>query len=360
MLSKIQGCLMGVMIGDAMGVPVEMMTPEAIVAATDGKGIVNFIAPIQRKIKGTQSLPPGSTSDDWQLTETITNSLIRRKEFDITDIALSHLSAYETSTFGWGSTTRDGLEEIKKYFDSKGAEGRSPLVASEPRPNRGLGNGIAMKIAPVGLLEAIQHPHSKSEKPIRLFDRTIAFDFIYLADHVASIGRLTHSDARAWSAAYAVALIIGETLLLRSITDGIELPGNKKWLLERIVKKVARFETKYRVEHDGFAERLRQLENNELLYGPIETLRKTIGTNCNSLESVCFAIAIFLRNPKNFRNGILEAVNSGGDTDSTAGIAGALIGNVVGIEGIPREWAVFNPAFQKAIVLGEQLIDNFL
>ena len=53
--------------------------------------------------------------------------------------------------------------------------------------------------------------------------------------------------------------------------------------------------------------------------------------------------------------GILEAVNAGGDTDTIAAMVGAMIGCNVGLEGIPEEWLRFRPEFQKALMLGEQL-----
>ncbi|MCK5661734.1 MAG: ADP-ribosylglycohydrolase family protein, partial [Methanosarcinales archaeon] len=39
-----------------------------------------------------------------------------------------------------------------------------------------------------------------------------------------------------------------------------------------------------------------------------------------------------------FKNAILMAVNMGGDTDTVAGIVGAILGGWAGIDNIPREW----------------------
>lgn len=359
MLKRIQGCLLGVAIGDALGMPCESMSSDEILKETNGKGIGGFVSPIQRKIKGTRTLVVGSTTDDWQLTSAILSSLIRRREYDLTDIVLAHLGAYEESTFGWGGTTRSGLEELKLYFSSYGKEGRGIHTIPNVVEKRGLGNGIAMKIAPIALYEAMRHPHTKSDKLIRIFDKSIAFDFIYLSERVASIGKLTHSDVRAWSAAYAVALIIAETLLFTSFVENIDQIIHKRWLLDRLIKKVDRFEHKYGVMRDGFGSRLRVLLDDGLTFGPIEKLRSVVGTGYSSLESVCFAIAIFLRHPKDFKAGLLEAVNSGGDGDTICSIAGAMIGSIVGVGGIPESWIEFSSEFQKPIELGEQFYNTF-
>jgi ADP-ribosylglycohydrolase len=66
-------------------------------------------------------------------------------------------------------------------------------------------------------------------------------------------------------------------------------------------------------------------------------------------------MAVFLRHPRNFRAAVLEAVNAGGDTDSTASMVGALVGANCGLDVIPAEWLNFRPEFQEPVELGEKL-----
>lgn len=40
----------------------------------------------------------------------------------------------------------------------------------------------------------------------------------------------------------------------------------------------------------------------------------------------------------NYRDCVLKAVNLGSDTDTTAAVAGGLVGIMYGLEGIPDEW----------------------
>ncbi len=334
MLSKIQGCLMGVAVGDAMGMPVELMSRAEILEKTNRCGITGFVHPIQRKIKGTGKLQAGSTTDDWQLTRAIADSLIRCGRYDLMDIALSHVEAFETSTFGWGGTTRSGLSDIKDYFDSRGKKGRSPTSMPNVRDlgmSRGCGNGVAMKISPIAICcmnESFQ-----------------------LEKRCAEIGRLTHADKRSWAAAFAVAEIIctnlyGDEGRIVSVEDSLRC----------LISQVKWFESSYMSDSDDlFSGRLERLLDLDLLFGPIEALIEKIGVGCLALESVRFAIAVYLRNGGNFRKGILEAVNSAGDADTIASMAGAMIGSVVGIEGIPVEWIEFNKDFSSAIKLGADL-----
>lgn len=332
-LSKIQASLMGVMIGDAMGMPVELMTPEDILAQTDGKGVTGFITPIQRKLKDTEKLSVGATTDDWQLTEAIGKSLVRAGKFDIYDIALAHVEAYEVSDFGWGTTTKLGLQQIKLFFDTRGREGRSPTVAPLAQQvvskySGGCGNGVAMKIAPLAIFENTNSVGA-------------------LQSRVREVGKLTHPDSRASSAAAAIAYIIKENLSGSKLTRSQQLAEAIDWTI------VEEFATE--PSSDPFSKRLERLTDEALLLGPIEDLQKEVGTGCLALESVCFAVAVYLRHMDNFQAGILEAINSGGDTDSVAAMVGAMIGSRVGLKGIPKEWQQFNPDFQKAVTLGAEL-----
>lgn len=400
---KTHGCFLGVMIGDAMGAAVEMMKPEDILAKNGGKTIDGFNHPVRRNqfksevVKLTtpvdlsavmagdisdKTLPPirklekkvrstltrfgllkpvepnltitkevpevvhGSTTDDWQLTDAVRKSLVRRNRFDVTDVALAHVESYETSTSGWGGTTRNSLKELQEYFNSKGARGRSPNEAPAPVQGRGSGNGVAMKVTPVALAHLMVMPFPQPDE--------------LLAAQVADLGRLTHSDARAWAAAYALAsvLIESDQVFDKTLTQDGTLPSTK--ILERVIQHLAPFERRHGSgKLKRFSSYLKVLLDEKLLFGPIETLREEVGTGCIAIESVVFAIALFLRNPRDFRAGVLEAVNSGGDADTVASMVGGLIGFLVGPDEIPVEWINHNPEFAKAETAAKELVSVF-
>ncbi|HVI40790.1 MAG TPA: ADP-ribosylglycohydrolase family protein [Anaerovoracaceae bacterium] len=315
--SRIQGCLAGVMIGDALGMPVEMMTRQQILEKTNGEGITGFVTPIQRKISDTQNLEAGSTTDDWQLTEAIGKSLVRRKGFDVLDIALAHVEASEVSNFGWGGTTKLGLQQLKLYFDSRGKEGRSPfewsdLESVKSKHSLGAGNGVAMKIAPVAILDVIKSQNT-------------------LYQNVNDVARLTHPSLDALNAAFALAFVI--TRNLKNSTPTIVY--------------LSSFLSAFNYVSVDSEDKLKS--------SSIEDLIGHFGNSSIARQSVALAVAIHLRHPEDFRAGVLEACNVGGDTDTIASMVGAMTGARVGLEGIPEEWLKFNPNFQAALDLGEQL-----
>lgn len=323
---NIEGCLAGIAIGDAMGMPIESLSRDAIKSLGS---VTGFIDPVQRRIQDTQCLKAGDTTDDWQLTKAVAESLIRRKNFSLIDQALAHIEALETETHGWGGTTRNSILEIKRYFDSRGKEGRSPFSPPGSQPKRGSGNGVAMKIAPIAYMEKC-----------RLND-SLKYH------HFHQFGQMTHSDFRASVAAFAVS----EAYSIKIERSSVHNLLDKVFLFEKIYSSD--------IKNNTFSYYLSKLLDNDLLYGPIDNLIDQIGTGCLCTESVVFAIAIFLRAPYNFKSAVLEALNTSGDVDTIASMVGGLVGARVGVKGIPVEWFNFSPTFAQAAELGKKLEEIF-
>lgn len=304
--AKFQECLLGIQLGDAMGMPVEIMTPSEILAATDGRGVTGFIDPVQRRIHDTMDLKAGDTTDDWQLTRVVGESIVTRGGYDQKDQAQRHIEAMQRSRFGWGGTTTKGIESL--------ISGRNPHdPPPDLGPGRGCGNGVAMKIAPIPLFVTAAFGHDSRDL---LRGLTLAH------------GKLTHPDPRAWLAGHAIAFGIRHVLLH-------PLPRGGGWTMNRhrdrfmqaVTDEIAEVETALHGRLDPPEEMLsvRLRQAHELIGDPI-ALRETVGTGCIALESVPFALATFARHYDSFIKGVLEAVNAGGDTDTTAAMVGALIG----------------------------------
>jgi len=62
------------------------------------------------------------------------------------------------------------------------------------------------------------------------------------------------------------------------------------------------------------------------------------GVSGYAYHTVPVALYAWLRHPGNFREGLTDVLNCGGDTDSLGAIVGALIGAQVGVKGIPPDW----------------------
>jgi hypothetical protein len=62
------------------------------------------------------------------------------------------------------------------------------------------------------------------------------------------------------------------------------------------------------------------------------------GVSGYAFHTVPVALYALLRRGGDFRTGLTEAIQCGGDTDTVGAITGALLGARVGVEGIPPEW----------------------
>lgn len=340
MQDKFRGCLMGVALGDALGMPVESMPRSEIMKLNDGKGITDFVGPVQDKIGDTRSLEACATTDDWQLTEAVAKSLIRCKGFHLWDQALAHVEALEAGTAGWGSTTRNSIQEIKLYFDSRGREGRAPGELPKAVEGKGGGNGVAMKIAPVALAAVFEQP------------RVSVFGIPEM------LGFLTHSEAFAGAAAQALAYLINQ---YAGNFEIISSPSRASAATPKeIIKDLSDMaDVSYCIDKT-IPLKLRSIRANltQILGEPIDFTIKLLGNGCLAHESVPLAIAISLRHPYDFQAGVLEAVNAGGDTDTIASMVGAILGSKLGLNSIPKKWRE-NIAFQKTINVADSLYTTF-
>lgn len=71
---------------------------------------------------------------------------------------------------------------------------------------------------------------------------------------------------------------------------------------------------------------------------PIGEIATAVGNGEVPSEGIPFSLACVLSNPGDFREAVLDAINSGGDSIRTGAMAGALMGAMTGASSIPREW----------------------
>ncbi len=321
---SVNGGFLGLAIGDALGVPVETLSHEAILAATDGAGVTGYIIPQQMRIKDTVNLPPGSTSDDTQLTLVTSRSLVRCKGFNLIDQGLGLVEEYERSKFGWGRTTTEAAQAIKLWRDSNHKFGRHPAIPV-PRPDKdgaSAGSGPAMKIFPLAVHDLFGRD---------TFNAEMAFH-----THAVDLGRMTHGDLRAVIASVA----LGYAIACFANAPEVLAPDFRAKTTTRILEMVHRAEYSYKYckpRTPPFSEYLARAF--ALLDDPV-ALRTEVNASFRAVHSVPFAIATALRHPNDFRAGVLEAVNAGRDTDTIGSMVGAILGSRCGTERMPPEWII--------------------
>ncbi|MHC4742791.1 MAG: ADP-ribosylglycohydrolase family protein [Planctomycetota bacterium] len=148
-----------------------------------------------------------------------------------------------------------------------------------------------------------------------------------LADLVRASTRLTHTDERAIEGAMAVALACHYAS--RRQPEQIE-PDELFALLRKYVVN-EEFARAMQLTESAIRENLTALELAQRM-----GLEK--GISGYIVHTVPMAIFSWLRNRTSFRDAVEEVVLLGGDTDTTGAITGAIAGASLGYSAIPQEW----------------------
>lgn len=286
--SQVLAGLMGLCVGDALGVPVEFGSREDLLRSP----VVDMNSP------NRWNQLPGTWSDDSSLTFCLADSLCNG--FSLQAIADSFCRWYyerewtaRGKVFDIGITTQMALEKLR--------QGVPPLKAGDT-VERSNGNGSLMRILPMAYLHK-------------------TLDFPTLIDRVHQVSCLTHAHPRSQM---ACGIYISIAIALLEGSD----PQQAYYLgLDRVAEIYNK--ELYQTEKNHF-ERILSREIAALSIAEINSEGYVIDT----LEA---ALWCFL-NADSYSEAVLTAVNLGEDTDTTGAVTGGLAGIYYGIESIPEEW----------------------
>lgn len=303
---QFSGCLIGQCLGDAAGFVSEGFSPAAC-----KRYIEDYLKTEKAGEFGKFPFPFGQYSDDSQLARELMQSYVARAKFDPADYAERiRLTFAEKRIVAFGYSTKEAVKRL--------AQGVSWEESGTPAP--AAGNGSAMRAAPIGLF---------------FFD-----DPQMLIKAAHDQGRITHKDPRSSAGAVAVsgavALVLRENNIdaesfistLADWTNTIdprftsEIRRLAEWLPlppEEVVTLIssAGFDPEY-VDDDEWK-----------------------GMSGYVISSVLWSLYSFLRSPNDYWDTICTAILAGGDTDTTAAMAGAISGAYLGIGAIPSHLTGF-------------------
>ncbi len=315
-LRRIQGSLVGLAVGDALGASVEFrpnayMKQHPVTDMQDG---------------GTWGLKSGQWTDDTSMALCLAASLIVKNGYDGYDQLLRYKwwfrKGYMSSTgacFDIGNATRQAIAEFEKRQRqcAKTLQKEFGMTIPENSLDQKIGEKISQIDFNVqcGAADANGNGPLMRLAPIPLFYYRSKFAAIQFAGSSAS---LTHGGKDAIDACRFYSALIWEAI------NG----QTKKQLLD---KKFYRQNAKNR-----FSKELTEIiegsyKNKDGYEGGI----RGKGFILNALEAALWA---FYNDGDSFEKGVLLAVNLGDDADTTAAIYGQLAGAVYGIDGIPQRW----------------------
>jgi poly(ADP-ribose) glycohydrolase ARH3 len=308
---KYIGCLFGGAIGDALGVPLtgrtraeiaEMGTVREFVAAL---GVAPVTLPLSAIADAEYDDPllPGQWTDDTQLTLGLAEALIAEGGMFVPD--------------AWGHALVRWLNEAPR------APGLASLQAAiqlrsggalwdEAADPEGGGCGAATRVSPIGLV------YSRDADQRRRY--------AYLQ------AMTTHGQPDAQAAAVAVAEAVAYVL---SLDDEGPSSDYGMTFLTKIIDVVSEFSSE-------FAEFARCLDlARTLLFDGIDagTAVRVLGVSAWSREAVPTALYLVARNPHDFEQMMIDAINlTGGAVESIATMVGSIGGALHGVQAIPARW----------------------
>jgi ADP-ribosyl-[dinitrogen reductase] hydrolase len=141
---RVRGGLIGLLVGDALGVPYEFRAPDALPAASQ----IEF-APPPDFDRAHQGLPPGTWSDDGAHALCLLASLLACGRLDVEDLGRRLVAwqdrgyyAVDRQVFDVGIQTGRALQALRRG---------TPALQAGSTEERALGNGSLMRVLPLAL-----------------------------------------------------------------------------------------------------------------------------------------------------------------------------------------------------------------
>ena len=296
----IKSGIFGVVVGDALGVPVE------------------FTSRSERKMDpvtgmrayGTHNQPKGTWSDDSSMMLATLDSLIKRNGPDYKDIMECF---YRWRSFGeytpFGEVFDIGITCSKAIANY--TSGCDPLMCGGDRENDN-GNGSLMRIMPVSLYVSLKNENWENSMPETM-------------EIICNSSDLTHRHIRS-----RIGCVLYTFICHRMIS-------RENSHLEQIISDAFYEVAEYFAGNIPFSDELEKygiLKDADNLKNLPEDRIKSGGYVVDTLVSSVWC----LLNSASFRECVLKAVNLGDDTDTVGAVAGGLAGLWYGYQNIPREW----------------------
>jgi ADP-ribosylglycohydrolase len=311
-LTRAQGALYGLAIGDALGMPTQMLSRAEIVRRW-GPLLPGFeAAPSGHPIAG--GMPAGAVTDDTEQAVLLARLLVKGYgTIDPHELAAA-LTGWERAMAERGSL--DLLGPSTKRAVAAILAGVPPEEAGAT----GTTNGAAMRIAPVGIAV-----------PVALHDPTPQVRLSTLVDRTVMASSVTHNTGVALAGAAAVAAAVSAGVSGATIAEATALGIQAASIAARRGHWIAGADVAARIE---WATGLVAGHDHEVAANLIYTL---VGTSVATQESVPAAFAVLAAVPADPWRACRMAASLGGDCDTIAAMTGAIAGACHGAASFPPE-----------------------
>jgi ADP-ribosylglycohydrolase len=323
--NRFVGCLLGGAIGDGLGTSTEWRTPAAIRERFGGR-VEDFMPPFAPKPDGRHK-GDGRISDDTLMVLALCRAYLARG---------GHLDAHDMAVYfvpeivdkpTWVPEYQREMPLIERlFYPEKYLLLRLRLANVNPR-EAGIGNmvncGAAMYAAPVGLMHA-GDPDAAYRRAVNIFS--------------------AHQHSYGLEAAAVMAACIAEAVRPNATVDSVvetalrlAKDGTRR-ALEAVIGCARGLDPS---DEQHVQRQLRAaMQPFDTVQGDVEEIIRKGGfpSQHHSIEEVPLALAYLVVSQGDYRTAVLGAVNYGRDSDSIAGMVGAIIGALRGKGGLPENW----------------------
>lgn len=285
LLRRAQGCLLGQLAGDALGSMVEFKPASAIRRLyADGLGRIG-LSPVWNTLAG-------QPTDDSELALMLARALVAAGRYDDEQVAAAYGYWYASEPFDCGTTTSIGAEGIR----AAQARGTSLAAGAREAASRGSeSNGALMRQSPLAIWGHALAPEQ--------------LDALVRRDTTLTHPNRVCQDA---SAAFVVALAA-------VIRDGLDAASAYEQARD------------WDRRHGASEAVTRALEDARRRRPDYE---RSMGHVPIALQNAFYQAL----NADSFAEGVAATAMAGGDTDTNAAIAGALLGAIHGARAVPEQW----------------------
>ena len=274
---KALGAMLGLAVGDALGAPLDGRSREEAGGHTEMTG------------GGPLAVRPGQGTGVTQLALQLATSLVELGGYDPDHTLRAYVAWARSDPPGLSEHMREVLGAIAGGDDASRATSQFHLGGGDTS-----GNGVVMRTTPIGIAFA--------GRDDQLRDATLTDASLTHFDPLAGKVALLHNQAVSWL------ITAGPARLYEELK-------NPEWLDDRIEDIVYPATGGVR----DFAESLAASEPG------------------SALAAVAIALVAAF-NADSFEDGVVWAVNLGGDADANGAVTGALLGARFGVSAIPARW----------------------
>ncbi|MEU9954859.1 ADP-ribosylglycohydrolase family protein [Streptomyces sp. NPDC050982] len=303
LLDRALGAFYGLALGDALGMPTQVMSRADVVRVY---GTLSGFEPARSDNPVSAGMPAGSVTDDTDQAVIVARLLVEGDGHVDPRRFAEELLSWEKEMKAKGSfdllgpSTKAALDAVTRGVDVKEAG------------KYGTTNGAAMRVTPVGIA----------------FDTADTERFL---DRVVESCQVTHDTTVGIAGASAVAAAVSTGIAGGSLDDAFEAA---------IAVSAAGARRGHWTAGASISARIawaRELVADLDTAVALDRIDSLIGTSVASQESVPAAFAVLALTDGDPWRSALLAANLGGDSDTIAAIAGAIAGAVAGLSALPGD-----------------------